>query len=177
MKTFKDFDDELAANKNVFTKLRAKVNNFTSKLSMQEPGYNYSYTPYAGKWVGEGEDRTRVSGTVGSFQAWTSGSMSFKEAMQNSFIAPIKNFGSQLKSSFKKGGPLGVMKTGLSGVGKGLTNLTSLLGGPVMAAFMGIELAVTAVSEAYNDYNKRLQEAETKGQRHQIEGIRQRKVY
>lgn len=162
LKTFKSFDDELAANKNVFTKLRAKVNNFTSKLSMQEPGYNYSYTPYAGKWVGEGEDRTRVSGTVGSFQAWTSGSMSFKEAMQNSFIAPIKNFGSQLKSSFKKGGPLGVMKTGLSGVGKGLTNLTSLLGGPVMAAFMGIELAVTAVSEAYNDYNKRLQEAETK---------------
>lgn len=134
------------------------LSKFRRKISNISAG-DYSYKPYEGIEVGYGDKQRTVSGVGDSFSAWTKGDMSFKEAINNAFIAPMKNFGTQMKDSAKKGGAMGAFKTGLSGAAKGLMGLTSLVGGPVMAAFMGIELVMTYFQEAQKNYLKEIQKA------------------
>lgn len=134
------------------------LSKFRRKISNISAG-DYSYKPYEGVEVGYGDKKRTVSGVGDSFSAWTKGDMGFKEAINNAFIAPMKNFGTQMKDSAKKGGAMGVFKTSLSGAGKGLKSLTNLIGGPVMAAFMGIEMVMTYFQEAQKSYLKEIQKA------------------
>ncbi len=170
----KQVDDERKAAResaSTFGKLKYQMSDLTNSISDKVSNLknelsegDYSYQPYTGTTVGVGDNQRQVSGVSDSFGAWRSGDMSFKGALQNSVINPLKNFGSQVKSSYSKGGLTGALKTGLSGAAKGATSalgsLTSMLGGPVMIAFMALEAVITFISNAYNEHNKKIQEAE-----------------
>lgn len=156
----KSIDKDITDSRMSLTdKLKAKISN----IGIGD-GEDYSYMPYSGIVTGQGQNARVVAGVGESFGAWRAGDMTFKQALKNAFISPLQNFSSQMKSSYSKGGLTGALKTGLSGAAKGATSalgsLTSALGGPVMIALMAFEGVVTAISNAYEEHNKKIQEAE-----------------